>query len=362
MALVLDNIARSVSGAPHLHPTSLSLERGSLTVLLGPTLSGKTTLLRLMAGLDRPDSGRVLLDGVDVTAMPVRRRRVAMVYQQFINYPTLSVFENIASPLRVAGLSRGAIEDKVQAAARMLRLEPFLDRTPRELSGGQQQRTAIARALVKDADLVLMDEPLANLDYKLREELREELPRVFEASGAVFVYASTEPAEALMFGGAAAAMHEGRVTQFGPASAVYRHPADLVTAGTFSDPPLNQFGAVKADGTIRLATGEEFSASSLPPLPDGPLTLAARAHELRLDTAPGAVALAGRVRVAEISGSESFVHVAFPDGRDRVVQVPGVHRQEPDSHVLVWLDPRRLFAFGADGRLLAAPGTARAAG
>ena len=96
MALVLDNIARSVSGAPHLHPTSLSLERGSLTVLLGPTLSGKTTLLRLMAGLDRPDAGRVLLDGVDVTAMPVRRRRVAMVYQQFINYPTLSVFENIA--------------------------------------------------------------------------------------------------------------------------------------------------------------------------------------------------------------------------------------------------------------------------
>lgn len=358
MALVLDNIARTVGGAVHLYPTSLSLERGSLTVLLGPTLSGKTTLLRLMAGLDRPDAGRVMLDGADVTAMPVRRRRVAMVYQQFINYPTFSVFENIASPLRVAGLSRAAIADKVQDAARLLRLEPFLDRTPRELSGGQQQRTAIARALVKDADLVLMDEPLANLDYKLREELREELPRVFEASGAVFVYASTEPAEALMFGGGVATMHQGRVTQHGPASTVYRQPVDLVTAGTFSDPPLNQFAAVKADGAIRLATGEDLAASSLPPLPDGPITLAARAHEIGLAATPGAVALAGRVRVAEISGSESFVHVALPDGYDRVVQVPGVARREPDSPIQIWLDPRKLFAFGADGRLLAAPSAA----
>lgn len=355
MALVLENIARGVGGVVHLHPTSLSLARGSLTVLLGPTLSGKTTLLRLMAGLDRPDAGRVLLDGVDVTAMPVRRRRVAMVYQQFINYPTLSVFENIASPLRVAGLSRSAIDEKVKAAARLLRLEPFLSRTPRELSGGQQQRTAIARALVKDADIVLMDEPLANLDYKLREELREELPRVFEATGAVFVYASTEPAEALMFGGGVATMHQGRVTQVGPASDVYRQPLDLVTAGTFSDPPLNQFAAVKANGAIRLATGEDLSAGSLPPLPDGPLTLAARAHEISLEATPGAVALTGHVRVAEISGSESFVHVTFPDGRDRVVQVAGVHRHEPDSRIMVWLDPRYLFAFGVDGRLLAAP-------
>jgi glycerol transport system ATP-binding protein len=356
MALELEGVARTRNRVVHLHPTTLTLPRGSLTVLLGPTLAGKTTLLRLMAGLDHPDSGRVLMDGIDVTRIPVRRRRVAMVYQQFINYPTMSVFQNIASPLRVAGLSHGQIEDKVRAAARLLRLEPFLNRTPRELSGGQQQRTAIARALVKDADLVLMDEPLANLDYKLREELREELPRVFEASGAVFVYASTEPAEALMFGGFVATLHQGRVTQFGRASTVYRRPADLVTASTFSDPPLNLFGAVKADGSILLDTGERLDAADMPPLPNGRMTLAARAHELLLWPAPHAVALAGRVRVAEISGSESFVHVALGDGRDRVVQAQGVHRQEPDASLSIWLDPRKLFAFGEDGRLLAAPG------
>src|SRR5690606_6035633 len=136
----------------------------------------------LMAGLDQPTRGRVLMDGRDVTGVPVQRRDVAMVYQQFINYPTLTVFENIASPLRVARLPKAEIDARVAAAVKLLKLEPYLDRLPLELSGGQQQRTAIARALVKRAELVLLDEPLANLDYKLREELREELPRIFAAT------------------------------------------------------------------------------------------------------------------------------------------------------------------------------------
>ncbi len=156
---------------------SLTLERGTLSVLLGPTLAGKTSIMRLLAGLDKPTSGRVLVDGKDVTGFDVRKRSVAMVYQQFINYPTLSVYENIASPLRVQGVARDEIETRVRDAAKLLKLEPYLNRTPLQLSGGQQQRTAIARALVKGADLVLLDEPLANLDYKLREELRTELPR-----------------------------------------------------------------------------------------------------------------------------------------------------------------------------------------
>ena len=173
--------------------------------------------MRLMAGLDAPTRGRILVDGRDVTGWPVQRRNVAMVYQQFINYPSLTVYENIASPLRVAGLPRA--RDRPHASPRRrscCKLEPFLDRRPLQLSGGQQQRTAIARALVKRADLVLLDEPLANLDYKLREELREELPRIFAESGAIFVYATTEPQEALLLGGNTATLYEGRVTQFGP--------------------------------------------------------------------------------------------------------------------------------------------------
>src|ERR1700709_2816111 len=147
-----------------------------------------------------------------------------------MNDPALSVYENIASPLRVQRKPRSEIESRVQEAARLLKLEPFLKRTPLQLSGGQQQRTAIARALVKGADLVLLDEPLANLDYKLREELRTELPRIFEASGAIFVYATTEPSEALLLGGRTICMWQGEVLQTGETSKVYRHPDTMRVA------------------------------------------------------------------------------------------------------------------------------------
>src|SRR5690348_9948484 len=258
MSVALDHVTRAVDGIETIRDVSLTLEKGTLSVLLGPTLSGKTSIMRLLAGLDKPTTGRVLVDGKDVTGIDVRQRSVAMVYQQFINYPSLSVYENIASPLRVQGLPKAEIESRVRDAARLLRLEPYLDRKPLNLSGGQQQRTAIARALVKRADLVLLDEPLANLDYKLREELREELPRVFAASGAVFVYATTEPSEALLLGGNTATLFEGRVTQFGPTPQVYRRPYDLITARVFSDPPLNILKARKADGTVALSTGAEI--------------------------------------------------------------------------------------------------------
>ena len=179
VSLVLDKVGYKRGGEVYVDDVSLDLAPGSMNVLLGPTLSGKTTLMRLMAGLDRPTAGRLVEDGRDVTGLGVKHRSVAMVYQQFVNYPTLTVYENIASPLRVQGLAGAEIEARVARAAKLMRLEPMLKRTPAQLSGGQQQRTALARALVKQAKLVLLDEPLANLDYKLREELREELPRIF---------------------------------------------------------------------------------------------------------------------------------------------------------------------------------------
>src|ERR1700759_3410151 len=191
MSVTLVHVTRVVDGVETIRDVSLTLEKGTLSVLLGPTLSGKTSIMRLLAGLDKPTTGRVLVDGKDVTGFDVRQRSVAMVYQQFINYPSLTVYENIASPLRVQGKPREKSEKGVAEAAQLRRLEPYLKRTPLQLSGGQQQRTAIARALVKGADLVLLDERLANLDSKLREERRAELPRICEESGSIFVYATT---------------------------------------------------------------------------------------------------------------------------------------------------------------------------
>jgi glycerol transport system ATP-binding protein len=358
MSVTLDHITRAVDGIPTIRDVSLTLDRGTLSVLLGPTLSGKTSIMRLLAGLDKPTTGRVLVDGKDVTGVDVRKRSVAMVYQQFINYPSLSVYENIASPLRVQGKPRAEIERRVQEAAQLLKLEPYLNRTPLQLSGGQQQRTAIARALVKGADLVLLDEPLANLDYKLREELRTELPRIFEASGAIFVYATTEPSEALLLGGRTICMWEGEILQTGETSKVYRHPETLRVAQVFSDPPLNIVGIEKNNGSVQYAGGVQAPASGLySKLGDGAYRVGFRAHQL--EVANGIAdrhAFSATVTVTEITGSESFVHLKRGDS-NWVAVLQGVHEYPPGYMLDAVLDPNDLFVFDAAGRLVAAPGS-----
>jgi glycerol transport system ATP-binding protein len=358
MTVKLEQVTRSVDGIPAIRDVSLTLERGTLNVLLGPTLSGKTSIMRLLAGLDKPTSGSVVVDGKDVTGFDVRRRSVAMVYQQFINYPSLSVYENIASPLRVQGRPRAEIDKRVNEAARLLRLEPYLDRMPLQLSGGQQQRTAIARALVKGADLVLLDEPLANLDYKLREELRAELPRIFEASGAIFVYATTEPSEALLLGGRTVCMWEGEILQAGETSKVYRHPDSLRVAQVFSDPPLNVVGIEKRNGSVKYAGGVEAQATGLyAGLSDGQYRVGFRAHQLELaNGVAGRHAFQATVTVTEITGSESFVHLNR-DASNWVAVLNGVH-EFPPGHVLdAVLDPDNVFVFDAAGGVVAAPGS-----
>jgi glycerol transport system ATP-binding protein len=257
----------------------------------------------------------------------------------------------------VQGKPRAEIEKRVAEAASLLRLEPYLKRTPLQLSGGQQQRTAIARALVKGADLVLLDEPLANLDYKLREELRAELPRIFEASGAIFVYATTEPSEALLLGGDTVCMWEGKALQVGQTPKVYRHPDTLRVGQVFSDPPLNIIGIEKKGGQVFYAEGEQAPAVGLyANLPDGSYRVGFRAHQLEVGTiAPGRHKFAATVTVTEITGSESFVHVHV-HGSNWVSVLHGVHEYEPGQVLDVGLDPDNIFVFDAGDRLVASPG------
>ena len=362
MSLVLDRVGLAVGADPVISDVSLTLQRGSMTVLLGPTLAGKTTLMRLMAGLDQPSTGRLLLDGRDVTGLPVRKRSVAMVYQQFVNYPNLTVFENIASPLRVARLPAAEIKERVHHAAGVLRLESFLQRMPAQLSGGQQQRTAIARALVKRAELVLLDEPLANLDYKLREELRAQLPKIFAESNAILVYATTEPTEALLLGGHTATVWQGRVSQYGRTADVYRGPDNLAAARVFSDPPLNEFAVEKHGAVVTTAAGRQTPAIGvLAGLPDGRYDIAFRCTDAALaKPGPASLGFPGTVSVTELSGSESFVHVDVGLAV-WVCLIGGVHDWLPGVSSEVFVDMRRVFAFGADGRLAAAPMQAAAA-
>ena len=355
MTLELRNISKSVGGRVHIHPTDLTLQPGSMNVLLGPTLAGKTTLMRLMAGLDKPTEGRVCWNGEDVTDRRVQDRKVAMVYQQFINYPTMSVYDNIASPLRLMRVKRDEIDRRVRDTAAMMRLTPMLDRRPLELSGGQQQRCALARALVKGAGLVLLDEPLANLDYKLREDLRAEIPRIFEESGAIFVYATTEPEEALLLGGHTATLWEGRVTQFGPTPQVYRAPGDAVTARVFSDPPMN-FKRIAVRGGVAGIHHATWPAD----LPDGDYLAGFRPAHLSLHQRPGTVPLSTVLDTTEITGAQTFLHLRH--GPDRWVGlVNGVHKRDHGQVLTVWLDPAHVYLFTPDGRLARGAGYAAAA-
>ncbi|MBP6778723.1 MAG: ABC transporter ATP-binding protein [Piscinibacter sp.] len=362
MELKLQAIEQRVGAQVHLHAIDLGLVPRAVTVLLGATQAGKTTLMRVMAGLDAPSAGRVIADGRDVTGMPVRERKVAMVYQQFINYPSMTVAANIASPLRLrGGMSAAAIGERVAELAARLHIEPFLDRLPAELSGGQQQRVALARALAKKAPLMLLDEPLVNLDYKLREELRDELTALFAAGDSTVVYATTEPTEALLLGGYTAVMDAGELLQYGPTAEVFHRPRSIRVARAFSDPPMNLLPARRAPGGAAIAGGP-LLALTLPAAEEAaaPLTLGVRASALRVQRRDGDIDLPGKVELAEISGSDTFLHVETAVG-ELVAQLPGVHAFTLGAAVTLHLNPAQVHVFDARGALLAAPDEGRSA-
>ncbi len=355
MSIELRNITKRVGADMHIYETSVELAPTGFNVLLGSTGSGKTTLISILAGLRAPTSGEIWFNGVDVTAVPTQKRNVSLVHQFFVNYPHMSVYENIASPLRITGMPGADVDRRVEEAAEILRLGPFLKRKPGELSGGQQQRTALARAIVKESDLVLLDEPLANLDYKLREELRDELPRLFADRGATVVYATSEPSEALLLGGHTATVSEGRVTQFGPTAGLYRSPADIETARVFSDPPINAAPIIKAGGEVRMGDAVRWPASgAIANAPDGEYLVGVRPHFVSpaAEAAPS-VPVMGDVRITEISGSESIAHFEF-DGRVWVSQSDGVHPYEIGEKHQFHIDTSGCLYFTADGDRLAA--------
>lgn len=362
MSLELKGVSKVVNGQTHIYETDLTLEKGTMNVLLGPTLSGKTSLMRLMAGLDKPATGKILWEGKDVTDMKVQDRHVAMVYQQFINYPSMTVYDNIASPLKLMGKNKGEIDRAVQKSAELMQLTPMLDRKPLELSGGQQQRCALARALVKDAGLVLLDEPLANLDYKLREELRVEIPKIFEESGAIFVYATTEPEEALLLGGNTAALWEGRVTQFGLTPTVYRQPVDATTARVFSDPPMNFLNVSKTGQRVMFGDGQSAPAiGPMADLPDGRYIAGFRPNHVEiLSHTATAMSFETRLMVTELTGSETFIHLDH-HGEKWVGLVHGVHDLEIGAPLTVFLDPSHVYIFSENGDLVSPASYALAA-
>lgn len=357
MILELQSLTKRIGAVTHIKEASLTLESGHFNVLLGETGSGKTSLIKLMAGLDPAASGKILMDGKDVTRLSTQKRNISLVHQFFVNYPHMSVFDNIASPLKVAGMARSEIAGRVEEAADLLQLRPMLSRRPHELSGGQQQRTALARAIAKESTAIFLDEPLANLDYKLREELRDQLPELFAGRGAVVVYATSEPEEALLLGGYTALMHNGTVSQFGPTAEIYRRPANLIAARVFSDPPINMAAVTKRGTTMHLGPDLSWPVTgSIADLKDGDYTLAIRPHHIAPasshDRSGDQVTLTGTVQVTELSGSESSAHFELQN-TSWVSLAPGVHPYQVGEDHHFFMDPSHCFYFAPDGSLVA---------
>jgi len=351
MSLELKNVEKKIGLDTHIYSTDLKLEKNTINILLGPTLSGKTTLMQIMAGLDKPSTGEIWFNDKNVTGMKVQKRNVSMVYQQFINYPNFTVYENIASPLKITGVSSDEIKQRVGKVAELLKLSGMLNKKPNELSGGQQQRTALARALVKDSDLILLDEPLANLDFKLREELREELPKLFEDRDCIVVYATTEPSEALLLGGNTATLLEGKVIQYGKTLDVYNKPNSLVSAQVFSDPPMN-ITKIKKSGENCSFLDNSVNWKTRIKIKDGEYKVGIRPHNITTyKDGNNSLEIKGKVLISELSGSESLIH--FTRGNLNWVSLSnGVFQKNVGEEMNLYMNADEFIYFDENERLV----------
>jgi glycerol transport system ATP-binding protein len=358
MSVHLDNISFSHSGRHILKDLTLALKSGSLNILLGMsgTTSGKTSLLRVIAGLELPQRGSIRFDNVEITRLSVQMRNVAFVHQQFINYPHLTVRENISSPLNVAKLTNSAVNAKVNAIAKQLNIENCLDSFPSELSGGQLQRTALARALVKDARVILLDEPLVNLDYKLREALRDEIRELLRTRNTIAVYATSDPNEALALGGNVFLLDEGQLIQQGEITQVYRQPRNIVAARMLNEPRINLFEGIINENEVAFAPQLHFPKSKqFKALRHGKYTFGIKpSHLSLLPTNDDDFEFSMKVELAEISGSETFLHIRNQH-LEFMIHLAGVHKYKIDSPIKIYLPLHKMFVFDELGETILFP-------
>ena len=321
----LEGIVKRHGAFTALHGIDLDIQPGEFFALLGPSGSGKTTTLRILAGLESVDEGRVLIDGADVTAAEPGSRDVAMVFQSYALYPHMSVAQNIGFPLKMIGLPSSRIDHAVQEAARKVAIEHLLDRKPGQLSGGQQQRCALARAIVREPRLFLLDEPLSNLDAKLRLETRAELRKLQRSLGVTAVYVTHDQEEAMTIADRMAVFMEGRIVQVGTPHEIFRRPATATVAAFIGTPPMNLLPATFEGGQVRV--GETWMPVTAPAgAQPAKVTLGVRPGDLRL----GAAGIPARVDFVEDFGDSSVVNLEAAGQRVklRAGELPPVRENE----------------------------------
>jgi ABC-type sugar transport system ATPase subunit len=360
MSLVrLENISKSYVGKKNvLNNISLEISERSVTSLLAPTGFGKTTILRIIAGVEKPDSGKVYFGDRDVTSLPTQKRNVAMVFQSFALYPNMTVYENIASPLRLRHLPQGEIEERVQKQADILGIQPLLSKNPHELSGGERQRVAIGRALVKGADVFLMDEPLTNLDYKIRESMRMELTELFSKIEGTIVYATPDPREVLSMATHVVFLQDAKITQCGPTLDVYENPQNADVGTYFGYPPMNIFGGniISKSGKQYLQLFHEIELDLTHIMDrlkgEDAIIVGLRPNEFRLNRGNKneIVSFRPTALFSEVIGSETIVYLKHDDIEFRML-VPEMLKYE-GIEVEVTFDPEKLYIFSEKSKVL----------
>ncbi|GAA4482468.1 ABC transporter ATP-binding protein [Rhodococcus olei] len=352
----IEGISRKFKNVTAVDDVSMDIRDGDFLVLLGPSGCGKTTLLRMIAGLLEPTAGQILLDDNDITTAPAKRRDVAMVFQNYALYPHLSVAKNLGFPLRVRRVPKAEVAARVDEVAAQLDIAHLVDRKPKELSGGQRQRVAVGRAIVRSPKAFLMDEPLSNLDAKLRTATRRELTDLHRRLGATFVYVTHDQVEAMTMATRIALLNNGRVEQVGTPEQVYDTPASVFVAGFLGSPPMNLLPAsVAAADTGVVVSGDGFEARLWPgDCPTRPITLGVRPEHLSPTaefSGPG-LRMPARVDSIENLGSEQIAYCRVGD-ETVCVRAPRPISLLAGQNVILTAPVDRLHLFDADsGRRL----------
>ncbi|MGK8491454.1 ABC transporter ATP-binding protein [Nocardia asiatica] len=347
--LRIEAVSKRFGAAHAVREVSLDIADGEFMVLLGPSGCGKSTLLRMIAGLEDPSDGRILLDDRDITHQAPQQRDLAMVFQSYALYPHLTVAKNIGFPLRARRTPRAKITERVSEVAAVLGLTELLRRRPSALSGGQRQRVALARAMVRDPGAFLMDEPLSNLDAKLRSATRAELIGLHQRLGATFLYVTHDQVEAMTMADRIALLNEGRVEQVGTPTELYDRPRSTFVAGFLGAPPMNLFPAVVTEraGSLRVVADgidTELAIGAGDFGDDLEVVAGIRPEQLRLD--PTGADIRGRVTMVENLGSEELIH--FTTG-DRVLcaRAPRPAGVTVDDSIALRADPAHIHLFHA---------------
>ena len=353
MDLVAKNLTYKPTDEFHLNEVSFNFKNGNLYTILGRTLSGKTTLLKTIAGLLTPDSGEIKFDDKDFLKIPVWERNVAMVYQQFINYPHLNVFENVAFPLKQRKIDTKLINERVINALKSVGLTGYENRKIQELSGGQQQRVSLARSLVKNAKILLLDEPLVNLDYKLREQLREEFKNLFSkglADETILIYSTTDPRETMELNGEVIVLDEGKVLQVGPAKEIFENPNSLKVAEISNDPPMNIINSKILKNMINFEDISIDIPIHFKDIKDDELKVGLRSSDILLNEKGHEF----EVELAEISGSETLLHLKKGSTK-LIMSIEEVMNFKIKDKVKIDFKIDKAYAFSANGKLISSP-------